>query len=151
MATRRMNGNLSAVSALVTVLVLAAAPSALASTEAGPSAASWANDPFDVCSKDCVLGGAWGTVIWGNRTATVQGGVADWTTVGTTVHFEAFAGSTKIDTESRGVVNSSAYGEKPYNFVIGNPDLPGGIDRVRITVCTPSPTNCGQQFNAVRN
>ena len=59
---------------------------------------------------------------------------------------EAFAGATKIDTQSGSVTD----GERSYNFTIGDPDLVGGINRIRITVCTPSPTNCGAPLNVWR-
>jgi hypothetical protein len=55
----------------------------------------------------------------------------------TTAFFEAYAGSTEIDSTTRTANrNSPSFGSpRPYTFVIGNPDLVGGINRIKITVC----------------
>ncbi|MDT7804062.1 MAG: hypothetical protein QOI78_7495, partial [Actinomycetota bacterium] len=96
--------------------------------EASPG---WAGDHFLVCPKvqgfhcDEVYVEGW--ITWGNRTATVRvnhRNAIGW--VWLTGHFDAFAGSTKVD---------SHVSEDDETFVIGNPDLPGGINRIRSQAC----------------
>ncbi|MFF4274270.1 hypothetical protein [Streptomyces sp. NPDC001536] len=54
----------------------------------------------------------------------------------TQVIFEAFAGSTKIDSGTRTADDYTDLGiVRDYNFTIGDTELPGGIDRIKITVC----------------
>ncbi|HEY8987332.1 MAG TPA: hypothetical protein VIU15_48200, partial [Streptomyces sp.] len=80
----------------------------------------------------------YGTITWYNRTANVTGTVADHQNNAYTVaYFEAFAGSTKIDSQTRSANNESDLGEyRSFSFTIGDPDLVGGIDRIKVTVCT---------------
>jgi hypothetical protein len=134
--------SLSAVAAL-TMGVLTAG-SASADVRA---AATWPNDTYYECSDNCD-GFARGGVVWGNRTAQIQGSVQSYRDT-TTVYFDAFAGSTKVDSETR----SSSGPEVSYNFTIGDPDLPGGVDRIRVQVCTPlgADRGCGVQFNMIRD
>lgn len=122
------------------------------STVAAPSAAAapaWANDTYYVCSYYCSWGYASGGIVWGNRTANIQGSVTDVSGDHTTVYFDAFAGSTKVDSETR----TAAYETKSYNFPIGDPNLVGGIDRIRIQVCTTvaDVRYCGVQENEIRD
>ncbi|MFJ8113166.1 hypothetical protein [Streptomyces sp. NPDC096132] len=78
-----------------------------------------------------------GTITWYNRTAGMQGYVQDFLYGhSTTAVFEAFAGSVKIDSETRTANNESDLGYfRHFDFTIGDTDLVGGIDRVKITVC----------------
>ncbi len=104
-------------------------------------------DSFYLCDgwhagSDCDAdaGRASGTITWGNRTAVISGQVWDTDANGmdfTTAFFEAYAGSTEIDSTTRTANrNSPSFGSpRPYTFVIGNPDLVGGINRIKITVC----------------
>jgi len=80
----------------------------------------------------------YGTITWHNRTASVDGTVADHQSSAYTVaYFEAFAGSTKIDSETRSANDESSLGEyRTFAFTIGDSDLVGGIDRIKVTVCT---------------
>lgn len=135
----------------LTTVTMASGLFAAGIASAGPSSAAWTNDTYSVCSASCLFdGGASGGVIWGNRTSTVQGSVSSYFGNPTTVHFDAFAGSTKVDSETR--TTSSA--GLSYNFTIGNPDLPGGVDRIRVQVCTTHADGaraCGDQFNMIRD
>jgi hypothetical protein len=69
--TRPAARGLSVASALIAVLALGAVPVASASTTA------WADDHFRLCSSTCAKGGAEGSIVWGNRTANVNGSVSD--------------------------------------------------------------------------
>ena len=142
--TSKLGAGLAAVAAAAGV-VLSAAPAA-ASTQA-----TWPNDTFNICDYrggTICDGRTIGGIIWGSRTSTLQGEVRDYTGYGTTVYFDAFAGSTKVDSDHR---NSGPYGAVSYNFTIGNPDLVGGFDRLRIQVCRTGTTQCSLQINVHRD
>ncbi|GLY41587.1 hypothetical protein Amsp01_076100 [Amycolatopsis sp. NBRC 101858] len=132
--------------------VLSGIALALAATLVVPAAASadsaWPNDTFRLCTAQGCGGQAIGGVVWGNRTSTVQGTVADFLARGTTVYFEAYAGATKIDSETR---TASAHDDVPYHFSIGDPDRVGGFDRLKITVCESGKTYCTVPVNADRD
>ncbi|WP_416901218.1 hypothetical protein [Micromonospora echinospora] len=105
---------------------------------------------FDVCvGSACDLAYTQGTITWGNRTADVTGSVFDSGQGYTTAIFEAFAGSTKIDSETRTADDETSLGSpRGFNFNIGDPDLVGGIDRIKITVCITDSTQwCGSPVN----
>ncbi|MEU0789715.1 hypothetical protein ABZ342_06585 [Amycolatopsis sp. NPDC005961] len=123
---------------------------ALAAVLVTPASASsaWPNDTFRLCTTQGCGGQAIGGVIWGNRTSTVQGTVADYLARGTTVYFEAYAGATKIDSATR---TASAHDDVPFNFSIGDPDRVGGFDRLKITVCESGKTYCTVPVNADRD
>jgi hypothetical protein len=147
-----MNRTPSVVRALVTVLVAAATlVVGAASASAAPSGATWAVDSYSVCADpDCYVL-TYGTVVWANRTATVDGTVSDLTSSGiASVHFDAFASTTKVDSETIDYVLKP--GEE-YTFVIGDPNRVGGIDRVRVQVCWRDSRSreCGPQVNMSRN
>jgi hypothetical protein len=138
---------LSAMAALVAALTLGAVTTPVASA----TSAAWANDTFSLCSGTCKLGAARGTIAWGNRTANVNGSVSDASSeLHTTVIFDAYAGNTHVDHQTRTASNTT----KSYNFPIGDPDLVGGINRILITVCTTTTLGaeeCNGPFEEVRN
>ncbi|MCC8242691.1 hypothetical protein [Saccharothrix luteola] len=75
------------------------APAASASTEA-----AWADDHFSLCVPDSAgcHRYTYGSIVWGNRTASISGIVANEYSSGfVTAYFEAYAGSTKIDSGIR--------------------------------------------------
>jgi len=103
-----------------------------------PAQAAWAQDQFDIAVTSSYRDKtSWGTVSWGNRTAAITGTVYDGggDLATATVIFEAFAGSTKIDSQTRTANEMTELGgTRGYSFSIGDPDLSGGIDRIKITV-----------------
>lgn len=109
-------------------------------SSAAAANAAWVNDTFHVrdgrfADPSHERGYTDGVIIWGNRTATVSGTVYDskWNGEFSTIAlFEAYAGANKIDIQRR---TASGGGSRGFSFAIGDPDLVGGIDRVRITVC----------------
>ncbi|SMD23002.1 hypothetical protein [Kibdelosporangium aridum] len=64
----------------------------------------------------------------------------------TTVSFGAYAGSTKVDGHSR----RALYEQVDFNFSIGDPDLPGGADRIKIQICTEG-KGCSEPVHAHRD
>lgn len=95
-------------------------------------------DIFYRCYFDYCGHASQGTITWNNRTANISGWVVDGAVGGdsTTVFFEAFAGSVKIDSTTRTQNTSSTSGSfRDFNFSIGDPNLRGGIDRIKVTVC----------------
>ncbi|MDO0937029.1 hypothetical protein QQY66_36920 [Streptomyces sp. DG2A-72] len=115
-----------------------AACGALAIT-ASPAAASSKQD-FDVCAYTCSSnsGFTYGTITWYNRTAGITGSVWDngYKDVPTVAYFEAYAGSVKIDSETRTANTDTDLGAvRGFNFTIGDTNLVGGIDRIKITAC----------------
>ncbi|MFJ7217777.1 hypothetical protein [Amycolatopsis sp. NPDC098790] len=78
-----------------------------------------------------------GTIKWLNRTATLGGFVQfvpDTTSDVLNIQavFDAFKGSTRIESQTRTV--DLVEDQLQFGFTIGDPDLVGGIDRIRITV-----------------
>lgn len=63
--------------------------------------------------------------------------------------FEAYAGSTKVGAaQTRTVSRYAVY--KDFSFVAGDPDLVGGIDRIKVTLCVYvlSGKHCGTPYQA---
>jgi hypothetical protein len=113
-------------------LVVPQAGTATAAGSVDSIADAWPNDTYDV-TEIAEQGIAIGGIIWGNRTSTIQGYVQDYGgSFSTTVYFTAYAGATKIDGDTR---TAGAGAKVSYNFGIGNPDLVGGFDRLKIQVC----------------
>ncbi|MDN3027434.1 hypothetical protein [Streptomyces sp. S.PB5] len=122
---------------------------------AGPAAAYPTVD-FNVCNPYCdpdtEQGFVDGSITWYNRTAGVTGGVESYFEDGrpTTAYFDAYAGSVKIDSDHRTAANGSRRG---FNFTIGDTNLEGGINRIKITVCTlvnGDPKYCSTPMNYTR-
>jgi len=130
---------------LVAAMVVLAGTLFAGQGSAGATTA-WARDHFKVCwtTTPCDVY-AEGDITWGNRTADVSVrvvGPGGWATA----HFDAFAGSTKVDSYT-----ANEPGE-PFN--IGNPNLPGGINRIRTQVCFAGDSGeggCGGQWNDIRD
>ncbi|MEV6282547.1 hypothetical protein [Kribbella sp. NPDC051770] len=143
------------------VAAAALAGLAVVTTGQGPAAAAVQFAP-DTIPKLCAFATiidpdcnefAQGTINWGNRTATITIKVGDKSSGGTTrVFFDAFAGSTKVDSDVR-----SAGGVTVTHtpFVIGDPNRPGGINRIRTQVCYFNASNqrvsCSTQWNDIRD
>jgi hypothetical protein len=117
-------------------------------------ASAYAVDHYEVnvCKPSCLAYGD-GYIVWGQRTAILDNGtiVNDDDSRGfASIHFTAFAGSRQIDS----VV---LYGYDAVTFfedvVIGDPNLPGGIDRIRTQVCWTGGSGrvCGGQWNDIRD
>ncbi|MEU8352470.1 hypothetical protein [Streptomyces sp. NPDC048845] len=124
---------------------------------AASPAAAYEQTSFSVCNPQCFAyphqdeeeGFVYGTITWYNRTAGVTGEVNSYIEDGlpTIAHFEAYKRSTKIASETRTVANG---GRRGFNFTTGDTNLVGGIDRIKITVCTQRnglPVNCSAPVN----
>lgn len=135
------------------VLASAASVTSLAVTGiAAPATAAPAGVFFSVCGAvNCTTETA-GYIFWSNRTARLTGDVIDATLTNSTYTvavFEAFAGSRKIESQTR-TNNPATNGGDPFrgfNFTIGDPDLRGGIDRIKITACEEPGHICGPSEN----
>jgi hypothetical protein len=117
---------------------IAGAAVAVVAVGQGTASASvqWDNDVWGpICViDDCDFGGAEGAVTWGNRTAEVSGHVWDYesaATESTVAYFTAYAGSTAIQGTTRAAHNE----DRSFRFTIGDPDLVGGVNRVKIQIC----------------
>ncbi|MDT7784102.1 MAG: hypothetical protein QOF58_2521 [Pseudonocardiales bacterium] len=92
------------------------------------AAPAYADDHFTVCvpGYDCRLVYIRGEIKWGNRTAMMY--VTFRNSIGGSLsgHFTGYAGSNKIDSH---VSYSSD------NFSIGDPNLVGGINRIKTQAC----------------
>ena len=88
-----------------------------------------------------------GSISWSNRTAYVSGDVYQGVTdVDVAVYFEAFTNDTTVGpTEHRTATSGSLH----FGFTIGDPDKPGGINNIRVTVCGEPGHYCGtrRRFN----
>lgn len=111
------------------------------------------SEQFYVCDATC-FNWTSGTITWHNRTATVSGTVYDEQPGAyTTAIFEAFAGSTKIDSATRTANDESDLGwARNFSFSIGDPNKVGGINRIKITVCWTSAEtrSCGPSENYIK-
>jgi hypothetical protein len=98
-----------------------------------------APDFFQIClswSGGLCIEGVEGDITWHNRTATVTGIVQDNGEGYATGYFEAFAGDTEIDSTTRSADDTGSLGTpRAFSFVIGDPNLRGGIDRIKIQFC----------------
>jgi hypothetical protein len=104
--------------------------------------------------EDCEPAYSDGTITWLNRSAQVGGRVFTTPGVNRTVgvHFEAFAGSVKVDTQSRTVNGLDKPNPRGFQFNLDY-DQPGGVSRVRVTLCEllSSGSVCGFQHNYFRS
>jgi hypothetical protein len=104
-------------------------PAASAETEA-----AWAEDYFNVCVPQAGGCDAYtlGWITWSNRSANITGTVVNNRSSGyVTAVFEAYAGATKIDSDTRTVYS----GSRDFPITLGDPDRVGGFDRTKVTVC----------------
>jgi hypothetical protein len=113
-----------------------------------PAHAAYPTQDYYACPlAGCASDYANGTITWYNRTAGISGYVRQAANSGlvTQVNIDAFQGSTLIEHQAR-TVQEANY-ELGYGFVIGDPNLGGGIDRIRVTVCliflNPTDKVCG--------
>jgi hypothetical protein len=126
---------------------------ALAFAAALPANAATSSN-FSVCGPTCG-GQTYGTITWFNRTVGVNGFVFDQGPGSTTAYFEAFAGTRKIDSDNK-TADDSPHNPIPnpraISIPLGDPNLRGGVDRVKITVCfnLPSGRSCGDPQNYSR-
>lgn len=84
-----------------------------------------------------------------DRTTHVHGLIANWDVLGAAaVTFDAYAGTAKVN-------SAQAYGDPdgrpgimgPYDLTVGDTNRVGGIDRIKVTVCTMDWTWCGASVN----
>lgn len=129
---------------LLVAAVVALAGTLFAGGGSAGATTAWAPDHFKVCWSTCVVY-AEGDITWGNRTAVVSVQISA-PGYNASVYFDAFAGTTKVD---------SHVSFKPGDtFTIGNPNLVGGINRIRTQVCVTSSDGqfgCGGQWNDIRD
>jgi hypothetical protein len=95
-------------------------------------------------------------ITWGQRTAVIAGYIDNSYNFppfdgSLTAYFDAFAGTTKVDSETRTVRQATI--NYPIHFEIGDPNRVGGIDRIRTQICVQSPTTrtCSDQWNDIRD
>lgn len=96
--------------------------------------AAWADDYFNVCVPQVDGCDAYtlGWITWSNRSANITGTVVNNLPSGyVTAFFEAYAGATKIDSDTRTVYS----GPRDFPITLGDPDRVGGFDRTKVTVC----------------
>ena len=76
-----------------------------------------------------------GTITWHNRTATITGDVINGVGGSATATFTAYAGSFVAETTR----TASGVSTKPFSFVIGDPNLVGGINRIVVRMSLKPP------------
>ena len=135
------------------VRALIVAPLLAAGVAGGVGEAAAADPPFKACYDLPCFGNdktEFG-IVWYNRTAGLSGSVFNSGAPDVTqAVFQAFAGGTLVDSEPRTDTNADS-APRGFGFTIGDPNLVGGIDRIRVTVCVYAPTKtCGPQFNFLR-
>jgi hypothetical protein len=137
----------AAVAALVMISVVGGLP--------GPARAAWPTTPFEVCWDSTLCASyAEGDIAWYNRTAGIAGTLVgpapdpEWLIV--RARFDAYKGTKKIDEDW---VDSAIPYSHWSRFVIGDTNLVGGINRIKITVCVLWPDigwTCGSPKNYYR-
>ncbi|MGV9360128.1 hypothetical protein [Amycolatopsis sp. NPDC003731] len=133
---------------LLTGGVVAAALVTASTPATASPAATWPNDEFIVCVPvaPCPAQSN-GGIVWGNRSALVQGQIRSLSTSGTTVYFEAYAGSTKVDSDTR---TARPGADVPFDVSLST-NVVGGFDRVKIQICLPGPSQCSEPLHAHRD
>jgi len=107
-----------------------------------------ADGPYHACSYvegdiDCNDASTSGNVTWFNRTARLDGSAR--TLYSATVYFRSLANGRVIDQTSRyTAANGSPATKSPrsYSFVMGDPNLRGGINEIQIAVCMTDYGDC---------
>ncbi|MFG1626799.1 hypothetical protein [Kribbella sp. NPDC049227] len=134
------------------VLALTSAITLLAGSTLSAVPANATDTSFQACVQDSCEG-TWtaGSITWLNRTATLSSVTIfkpEGVDYSATVIFDAFAGTTKIDTQTRTMRTSADRQDFPA-FTIGDPNLVGGINRIRVQLCEndTTPPFCGIQQN----
>lgn len=128
--------------------VLAAAAVAVvapASAHADPSTEFETGDGYDYSR---------GSITWHNRTAGVSGYVIDEGPGWTVVRFRAFAGSKQIGADVTRYTDDESADPKirsprRFEFLMGDTNLPGGVDKVEISICHTKNT-CDQHTTRQR-
>jgi hypothetical protein len=126
---------------MIYALLAACLLSGTAVAGALPAHAAYPTQDYYACvSEGCPSNYGWGTITWYNRTAGISGYVVHPAGVDyvTQVNIDAFQGSTLVEHQWRTVQMADHL--LGYGFVIGDPNLGGGIDRIRVTVCDINPS-----------
>lgn len=132
------------------VMVMASAGPASASSHI---AQAEPNDSYVDCTNWIPCDGqATVEIAWLNRSARLQGHVDDLAEDhrSTTLYVTAYAGDRQIAGTTRTASDGSWPG-RDFNFVIGDPDLVGGIDRIKLQVCWSGPSYCSEPAHAHRD
>lgn len=135
------------------VLALTSAVALLAGSTLNAVPANATDTSFWACVwESCEGTSTSGSITWLNRTATLSS-VTIFKPAGVdysaTAIFDAFAGTTKIDTQTRTMRITTADRQDFPAFTIGDPNLVGGINRIRVQICENdlTPPFCGVQQN----
>jgi hypothetical protein len=93
---------------------------------------------FSNCAGSCESLGTFGDIIWHNRTATVDGWVTDtgpgWTQ-GVFIAYRAGRQVGLTETRTADDQNSRLGSPRRISFVMGDTNLPGGIDEIWVNLC----------------
>ena len=117
--------------------VLAAAAVALA---APATANATIVDKWVICNGTNCDSSAQGDITWHNRTADVSGIIWDQGFGSTTIKFRAYANGRQIGPEVARTANDetsdpNVKSPRKIGFPMGDTNLPGGIDEIRIWIC----------------
>jgi hypothetical protein len=139
--------------------VFAAGAAALVVAVAGGHAsasatAQYAPDTFRICVDQACTMETKGTITWSNRMATIEGEVINRVSGTALGNFGVFAGENYIEGM---VIKSTVPAGSSTDVVtkfgpatLGNPDLAGGVNIVKIKVCS-SFTRCSAEHSYVRD
>jgi hypothetical protein len=89
----------------------------------------------EVCYSDSILSGCVDFYLyWANRTARVTGTVYSGPYArGTHASFASYVGSTETNRQTR--TAPGYYGQKGFNFTLGNPDVRGDLTQIKVWLC----------------
>ena len=95
-------------------------------------------------------GAAEGTITWFNRSANVSGHMTTGAfSTSVTFYFEAYAGSTKVDSTTRTARGTDSAWQS-FNFTLDASDLVGGFDRIKMQAKDNDAPLVGDPLNCYR-
>lgn len=99
-------------------------------------------------------GYTWGYVTWHNRTVSLTGRVVDKGPGWTVAKFRAYANGKQIGAEvtrytDDASTNPNLKSPREFQFQMGDTNLPGGIDKVGISICHTE-TSCAYSDSVMR-
>jgi hypothetical protein len=99
-------------------------------------------------------GYAWGYVTWHNRTVSLTGYVTDKGAGWTVARFRAYANGRQIGPDvtrytDDASTNPNLKSPRDFEFLMGDTNLPGGIDKVGISICHTE-TSCAYSTSVTR-
>ncbi|MEU0091716.1 hypothetical protein [Kribbella sp. NPDC006257] len=126
----------------------AAAIAAAGGLTTASASTQYSPDTFHICVDQSCTMETNGTITWTNRMASISGEVINRVSGTAMADFGVFAGENSIDGM---VVKSASYTTTKFPATaVGDPNLVGGVNIVKIKICS-SYTRCSAEHSYYRN